>query len=98
MGGSTSLEGRVEILHDDEWGTVCDDYWDYKDAEVVCRMLGHWGGMAFTDTDFGEGSGTIWLDNVACTGDEASLDDCIHDNWGTHDCSHSEDAGVRCSK
>lgn len=45
---------------------------------------------------FGEGNGPIHVDNVKCTGNERSLTDCIKQDIGTHNCRHSEDAGVIC--
>ena len=99
-GGSSVLEGRVEVFHSGHWGTVCDDSWDNKDAAVVCRQLGHYGGQHFGGAHFGRGSGHIFLDDMNCSGTEARLVDCPrHHPWqGWHsNCNHGEDAGVRCS-
>ena len=96
--GGSIYEGRVEILYDGEWGTVCDDYFEDIDAQVVCAMLGFSGGRAMVDCDFGEGSGTIWLDSVQCDGTEQEVGLCSHDTWGYHDCGHYEDVGVICGR
>ncbi|CAH1253989.1 ZAN [Branchiostoma lanceolatum] len=99
VNGSSDNEGTVEVWHAGQWGSICDDSWDLNDARVVCRQLG------YPDADdashrafFGQGSGPIWMDNVACTGSETSLSDCGHNGWGSHNCAHYEDAGVVCMK
>ena len=98
VGGSSESEGRVEVLFNGEWGTVCDDLWGLEDANVVCRQLGYPGAdEAPQSARFGGGLGPILLDNVECVGTEASLNDCPKNDIGQHDCGHSEDAGVVCS-
>ncbi|XP_003730516.1 uncharacterized protein LOC100891003 [Strongylocentrotus purpuratus] len=93
IGGTNDAEGRVEILHDGSWGTVCDDSWDLKDAEVVCRMLGFDGAFdAPLGARFGKGSGSIFLDEVQCQGTETDVKRCDHDGIGVHNCAHNEDA------
>ena len=57
--GSSPSEGRVEVFHDGQWGTVCDDAWDANDAAVVCRALG-FGGEAEAVQQWGGGTGQIW--------------------------------------
>jgi len=97
VNGPNLCSGRVEVLHNGILGTVCDDNWDSNDAAVVCRELGCGSVLeAKTSAYFGQGSGQIWLDDVHCPGDESTLAKCSLKAWGSHDCGHSEDAGVIC--
>ncbi|XP_034298726.1 neurotrypsin isoform X2 [Pantherophis guttatus] len=96
--GRSTYEGRVEVYHAGQWGTICDDQWDDADAEVVCRQLG-FGGIAksWSQAYFGEGLGPVLLDEVRCTGNELSIEQCLKSSWQEHNCGHKEDAGVSCT-
>ncbi|XP_078612623.1 uncharacterized protein LOC144882595 [Branchiostoma floridae x Branchiostoma japonicum] len=97
--GNGINSGLVEIFYDGQWGSICDDEFDKADADVICRQLGFSGADAFYgDAYFNEGHGPIWLDDLACTGDENLITECAHPGWGVHNCQHKEDVGVVCAE
>ncbi|XP_038051810.1 deleted in malignant brain tumors 1 protein-like [Patiria miniata] len=97
--GNTPFEGRVEIHHDGQWGTVCDDGWSIEEASVICRKLGYPpASRAWQSAHFGQGSGPILLSNVACNGTEPNINLCEHSGWFSHSCNHADDAGVTCGE
>ncbi|XP_040267124.1 antigen WC1.1-like isoform X2 [Bufo bufo] len=97
IGGENNCAGRVEVRFQEQWGTICDDGWDMKDAEVVCRQIGCGSAInATTEAMFGKGTGPIWLSEVQCKGYERDLEDCCSERWNKSDCLRKEDAGVIC--
>lgn len=94
--GGGGYDGRVEVSHGGEWGTVCDNGWDNLDAQVVCRMLGYSGGYAYPGGIYPQGVGTIWMADLACVGNEESLEECDFGGWGESNCTHAEDAAIYC--
>ena len=98
VGGNNTYSGRVEVFANNQWGTVCDDFWQLNDASVACRQLGfpYGASEAITQAQFGSGTGPIWLDNLHCSATGNSLFNCQGNAIGNHNCDHSEDAGAVC--
>ena len=82
-----------------QWGTICDDHFDDRDAAVICRTGGYDGGEYRNGTykqNLKADSYRILLDDVACRGWERSILECPHLRWGKHNCDHSQDVGIMC--
>ena len=99
VGGSAPSEGSVRICHDNEFRSVCDDFFTNRGAGVACRQLGYPTGVPTYRSHFVGDAGPVsyWLDDVNCSGTEANLGDCPHPGWGRHNCVASERVGVICT-
>ena len=95
---SYANKGRVEIYNPSYgWGTVCDDALDLADGNVICRQLGYSGASSvYHGAHYGQGTGTILLDDTGCSGSESFIWDCSHLGWTNHNCGHGEDSSVDC--
>jgi len=93
---ASQSRGRLEVWGGDSWGTVCNDWFGREDARVACRQLGFWRGEKLESNSFGDGTGTIGMDDVNCSGTEAEIQSCRYNGWGRHNCGHHEDVAVSC--
>ncbi|XP_039623878.1 scavenger receptor cysteine-rich type 1 protein M130-like [Polypterus senegalus] len=99
VNGFSSCSGRVELYYGQQWGTICDRYWDLQDASVFCNQIGcGYATEAPGQAKFGEGQGEIWRDNLQCEGNESDLTKCPALDYGQEECTHRNDAGVICSR
>ncbi|XP_047659956.1 antigen WC1.1-like [Tachysurus fulvidraco] len=99
VGNGGDCAGMLEVFHSGSWGTVCDDSWGIEDVQVVCRQLQC--GEALSNhipAWFGPGTGSIWLNEVECEGNETSLWNCRYQLCKEGECGHHEDVGVVCSE
>lgn len=97
LGGGGPHEGRLEVLFNNTWGSVCDDDWGQPDADVVCRQLGYNSTLS-TTASFGQAESTemIWLDNIKCFGNESDLLLCRRNTIGLTNCNQEEGVALIC--
>lgn len=78
-------EGRLEVLYQGRWGTVCDDGFDFHAATVACRQLGYAAAVTWTHSaTYGQGEGRGQVGNGGARGpEEGSL-------WGPLDGAHGD--------
>lgn len=89
--------GEVRVSQYGIRGTVCQDGWDDNDAKVICHQNGYLNGQTFGTLKLLSQIDPIWLSNVECLGDEASIYDCSFSMNLTTQCSSNvQPAGVIC--
>ena len=97
VGGPSVREGVLQVYYNNTWGWVCDDQWDKRDADVVCRMMGYTEASSVPGKSSAiNQSDLIWMNNVQCTGNETSLFSCVH-GLNNPSCISGYKAAVGCS-
>uniref|UniRef100_A0AC35U2L2 Beta_helix domain-containing protein n=1 Tax=Rhabditophanes sp. KR3021 TaxID=114890 RepID=A0AC35U2L2_9BILA len=98
-----TLQGRLELFVDNQWGTVCNRSWTVHHAQMVCNQLG-----LIMDPEYFEnwrifpsqGDLPMTIDNIRCEEREYDITECRHDgldhNIGAS-CRPTEVVGVRCT-
>ena len=99
------FEGRLEIFHAGEWGSVCNTGFTEVEASVACVSLGfEFGGIvkppkpksrAGTDP-FDSKQTRFWMDQVRCQGNEKDIQDCEYLGWGNHNCARNQEVEIVC--
>ena len=92
LSDGSSSEGLVELCGGGQWGTVCQNYWDSKEARVVCRQLGYESQSAIGFLSNGRESGLTYQTYLNCSGNEHNLllcQTCTSCDINMQTCQHS---------
>uniref|UniRef100_A0A8C2IAE0 SRCR domain-containing protein n=1 Tax=Cyprinus carpio TaxID=7962 RepID=A0A8C2IAE0_CYPCA len=96
--GGSRCSGRLEILHDQTWMSVCDAVFDQQDAEVVCRELDCGAPVQVLGAAaFGKGDTQMWTQEFQCRGNESQIHLCPTSPSHENNCSHDNDQKLLCT-
>ncbi|XP_072345308.1 scavenger receptor cysteine-rich type 1 protein M130-like, partial [Scyliorhinus torazame] len=98
VGGEDRCSGRVEVLHGEQWGTLCDVHFGFEAASVICEHL-QCGAVKEIPrgAQFGKGTHRMWKENYRCRGNESRLWECPLSSAEQFNSSHENDVSVVCS-
>ncbi|WAR24040.1 NETR-like protein, partial [Mya arenaria] len=94
INGTSPYIGRAEIKVNGTWGTMCDRYFDNDANSQFCKMLGLKAADVYRNARYGEGSGPVFIDELFCYSNTASLSMCRYLAYNR--CSHQSDVSVAC--
>lgn len=98
VNGNDAKSGLLEVTRNGIVGAICDDNFGDNEAKVACAHLkipGRW--RKEPAGTFKAPNGLVmWLQDIKCTGSEASLFDCAVKNWGKTFCEVKEAVNLRC--
>ncbi|XP_048012185.1 scavenger receptor cysteine-rich type 1 protein M130-like [Megalobrama amblycephala] len=98
VSGSHLCSGRLEILDDQTWMSVCAAAFDQQDAEVVCRELDCGAPVQVLGEDaFGKGDAQMWTQEIHCRGNESQISFCSISSSQKHNCTSVNNVGLICS-
>ncbi|XP_065835401.1 neurotrypsin-like isoform X2 [Oscarella lobularis] len=91
-------EGTIEILFNNEWGSMCYDNWTFMNSRVLCRQLGYVDANRTLVVDIDQSTRRIWMDECSCNGTETAISSCSFPGWGIGECTSRKLAGVQCMR
>ncbi|XP_026030427.1 scavenger receptor cysteine-rich type 1 protein M130-like isoform X1 [Astatotilapia calliptera] len=98
LNGSSLCSGRLEVKSNQSWSSVCEDDFDQKDAEVVCREFGCGPPLVLQGAFYGEVEASVSSKEFQCGGHESALLDCRSSGSARNSCSPGKAVGLTCSE
>ncbi|XP_016112813.1 scavenger receptor cysteine-rich type 1 protein M130-like [Sinocyclocheilus grahami] len=96
--GGSRCAGRLEMLHDQTWMSVCDAAFDQQDAEVVCRELDCGAPVQVLGAAaFGKGDAQMWTQEIQCRGNESQIHLCPTSPSHENNCSQDNNVRLVCA-
>ncbi|XP_025102832.1 deleted in malignant brain tumors 1 protein-like isoform X2 [Pomacea canaliculata] len=94
----TAWSGRLDLLYNGSWSSVCDDGFGHKEARVACRMLGFDRPEVFAVNSFlfRDYDRTALFSDLNCQGTETNLAECNYSSFYNYKCTHGRDIALIC--